>query len=89
MDRLLQMLTALRHPNGCPVTVHYLSGKAEATLDLGADWKIRVQDAGLEPLKALLGENNVKVQYARPVAAPEAAQTGDRPRGLSPFRAQQ
>ncbi|HUR39863.1 MAG TPA: DNA polymerase III subunit alpha [Verrucomicrobiae bacterium] len=66
MDRLLQMLESLRHPTGCPVTVQYLNGSARATLDLGADWKIRVQDAGLDPLRKLLGEQNVRVQYQRP-----------------------
>ena len=63
MERLMQTLETLRHPSGCPVTVQYLNGSAKATLDLGADWKIRVQDAGLEPLRKLLGEPNVRVQY--------------------------
>jgi DNA polymerase-3 subunit alpha len=72
MDRLLQTLETLRHPAGCPVTVQYLNGRARATLDLGADWKIRVQDPQLEPLRKLLGEQNVRVQYQRPVASQHA-----------------
>ena len=68
MERLMQTLETLRHPSGCPVTVQYLNGTAKATLDLGADWKIRAQDAGLEPLRKLLGEQNVRVQYQRPSA---------------------
>jgi len=73
MERLMQTLEVLRHPAGCPVTVQYLNGKARATLDLGADWKIRVQDAGLEPLRKLLGEQNVRVQYSRPVTTSQTA----------------
>jgi len=73
MERLMQTLEPLRHPSGCPVTVQYLSGAARATLDLGADWKIRVQDAGLEPLRKLLGEQNVRVQYQKPVATSQTA----------------
>jgi DNA polymerase III subunit alpha len=72
MDRLLQTLESLRHPAGCPVTVQYLNGKARATLDLGADWKIRVQESGLEPLRKLLGPQNVRVQYQKPVAPQHA-----------------
>jgi DNA polymerase III subunit alpha len=67
LDRLMEILGTLRHPAGCPVTVQYGNGSARATLDLGADWRIRVANAGLDPLKALLGEENVRVQYARPV----------------------
>jgi hypothetical protein len=73
MERLMQTLEVLRHPAGCPVTVQYLNGKAQATLDLGADWKIRVQEAGLEPLRKLLGEQNVRVQYSRPVTTSQTA----------------
>jgi DNA polymerase III subunit alpha len=73
MERLMQTLEVLRHPAGCPVTVQYLNGKARATLDLGADWKIRVQEAGLEPLRKLLGEQNVRVQYSRPVSTSQTA----------------
>jgi DNA polymerase III subunit alpha len=73
MERLMQTLEVLRHPAGCPVTVQYLNGKARATLDLGADWKIRVQEAGLEPLRKLLGEQNVRVQYSRPVTTSQTA----------------
>jgi DNA polymerase-3 subunit alpha len=74
MDQLLETLRTLRHPGGCPVTVHYLNGAAQVTLDLGAEWKIRVQEAGLEPLKKLLGEQNVRVQYRRPAAAAVAGE---------------
>ncbi|MGH8441940.1 MAG: DNA polymerase III subunit alpha [Nevskiaceae bacterium] len=73
MERLMQALEVLRHPAGCPVTVQYGNGAARATLDLGADWKIRVQEAGLEPLRKLLGEQNVRVQYQKPVATSQAA----------------
>jgi DNA polymerase III subunit alpha len=73
MERLLQMLETLRHPAGCPVTVQYLNGAARATLDLGPDWKIRVQEPGLEPLRKLLGEQNVRVQYQKPVATSQTA----------------
>jgi len=73
LERLMQMLEALRSPAGCPVTVQYLNGKARATLDLGADWKIRVQEAGLEPLRKLLGEQNVRIQYGKPLPASQMA----------------
>ncbi|MGQ0586802.1 MAG: DNA polymerase III subunit alpha [Gammaproteobacteria bacterium] len=73
MERLMQALEVLRHPAGCPVTVQYGNGAAKATLDLGAEWKIRVQDTGLEPLRKLLGEQNVRVQYSRPVTTSQTA----------------
>jgi DNA polymerase III subunit alpha len=72
MDRLLQALQGLRHPSGCPVTVDYVNGAARVKLDLGADWRIRVQEAGLAPLRALLGEENVRVQYRRAAASASA-----------------
>ncbi|HUS23875.1 MAG TPA: DNA polymerase III subunit alpha [Candidatus Binatia bacterium] len=65
-----QALQPLRDPQGCPVTVKYLQGTARTMLDLGPDWRIRVQDAGLEPLKQLLGADHVQVTYRRPSLAP-------------------
>ena len=70
MDRLLDTLKALRQPGGCPVTVQYFNGQAQATLDLGPEWRIRVQDSGLDALRRLLGGDNVRVQYRRPAPAP-------------------
>jgi len=72
MERLLDALKPLRHSAGCPVSVHYFNGKARATLDLGAEWRIRALDTGLDPLRKLLGEANVRVQYRRPAAPPPA-----------------
>jgi DNA polymerase-3 subunit alpha len=65
---LTACLTPVRKPDGCPVSLRYMNGKAQATMDLGGDWRIRVQESGLEPLKRLLGEESVRVVYRRPAA---------------------
>jgi len=68
LNALGACLTPLRQTDGCPVTVHYINGKAAAKLDLGGDWRIRVRDSELAPLRRLVGEKNLKVVYRRPTA---------------------
>ncbi|MBI3171596.1 MAG: hypothetical protein HYZ32_03270, partial [Hydrocarboniphaga effusa] len=65
---LTACLAPVRKPDGCPVSLRYMNGTAQATMDLGGDWRIRVQESGLEPLKRLLGEERVRVLYRRPAA---------------------
>jgi DNA polymerase-3 subunit alpha len=68
LSALSACLAPLRQPDGCPVTVRYVNGKAAAKLDLGADWRVRVRDSELAPLRRLLGEQRVRVVYRRPSA---------------------
>ena len=70
----MKALTPLKAPQGCPVSVRYVNGKAQAMLDLPGEWRIRVDSTSLTPLRALLGEENVKILYKRAVVStPEAA----------------
>ncbi len=50
---------------GAQVTLDYLNGRARATLEFGADWRIKLQEATLAELQRLLGHNSVQVSYRR------------------------
>ncbi|HUP92082.1 MAG TPA: DNA polymerase III subunit alpha [Solimonas sp.] len=52
-------------PRGVPVVLQYLNGKVACTLDLPADWRIRVDEASQAALAGLLGEGCVKVLYRK------------------------
>ncbi len=72
----MKALGGLRSPQGCPVSVRYVNGNAQAVLDLAGDWRIKADAASLKPLYTLLGEENVKVVYKRAtLATPEPAFT--------------
>ena len=75
----MQALGGLRSPQGCPVSVRYVNGTAQAMLDLAGDWRIKADGASLKPLQILLGDENVKVIYKRPslATAPEPAYTAE------------
>jgi DNA polymerase-3 subunit alpha len=74
LEALAAAMTPLRDAKGCTVSLRYLNGKARATLDFGADWRIRPAESGLSALRRLVGEENVRVLYRRPTASvPEAA----------------
>jgi DNA polymerase III subunit alpha len=75
----MQVLGGLRSPQGCPVSVRYVNGTAQAMLDLAGDWRIKADGASLKPLQTLLGDENVKVIYKRPslTTAPEPAYTAE------------
>ncbi|GAC1634612.1 MAG: hypothetical protein NVS9B10_30720 [Nevskia sp.] len=61
-------LAPWRSPNGASVTVDYVNGVARATLDFGADWRLKFETAAETELKRLLGADGVKVEYRRWVA---------------------
>ena len=69
LESLMTAMTQLRDPKGCRVSLRYLNGTAEATLDFGAEWRVRALESGLTPLRRLIGEGNVKVSYRRPVVS--------------------
>jgi DNA polymerase III subunit alpha len=73
INALTRCLEPIRKPGGCPVSLNYVNGSALATLDLGAQWHIRVSESGLQPLRQLLGDERVRVNYRRP-ATPAMAQ---------------
>ncbi len=70
-ETLMQLLAPARLPQGAPVTVRYINGTTQATLDLGEEWRVSVQEDRLAPLKRQLGENGVSVHYRRVVLAPQ------------------
>ncbi|GLX80945.1 DNA polymerase III subunit alpha [Thalassotalea eurytherma] len=47
----------------CPVKVNYLREEAQATLELGVQWRVTPADKLLHQLKLLLGEDNVTLQF--------------------------
>ena len=46
-----------------PIKVHYLRDEAQATLELGVQWRVTPADKLLHQLKLLLGEDNVALQF--------------------------
>jgi len=65
MPTLCERLTALRCDDGVPVQIEYWNGHARATLELGAEYRIRVDDAVVAELRRWLGEDAVEVHYRR------------------------
>jgi DNA polymerase-3 subunit alpha len=63
--QLHKALGPYRVPQGAPVTVHYVNGKAAATLEWSPEWRLRVQDECLAALHQFLGATCVKVQFRR------------------------
>lgn len=68
VQALPQRLAPWRNPNGAAVTVDYWNGVARATLDWGADWRLRFETAAEAELKRLLGPDSIRVDYRRWVA---------------------
>ncbi|MBI2384077.1 MAG: DNA polymerase III subunit alpha [Gammaproteobacteria bacterium] len=71
-EALAGALKPVRAAQGCPITVRYLNDKAQATLDLGAEWRVRALGEGLAALRRLVGENNVRVLYRRAAVESQA-----------------
>jgi DNA polymerase III subunit alpha len=63
-----------RSESGAPVVLDYWNGRARATLDLGPQWRVKVEEAALGELRRLLGEEAVQVDYRRWVAPASARQ---------------
>jgi DNA polymerase-3 subunit alpha len=60
-----KQFAAYRSEAGAPVTLNYLNGAARATLELPAQWRIKVQEESLTLLHQFLGENCVRVQFRK------------------------
>lgn len=61
----LQQALAPHRPGPAPVLIEYNNAAAAAVVSLGADWQVMLNDRLLDTLIGLLGEGNVRVQYAR------------------------
>ena len=61
-QRLKELLNPYRN-GSCPVTVVYTSPNATCEIELGADWKVRLEDELLEALAGWLSHENVEVVY--------------------------
>jgi DNA polymerase-3 subunit alpha len=59
---LTRILTPFRE-GGCPITLDYSGAEATARVNLGRDWLVRPSDELLNRLRALLGEERVRVEY--------------------------
>lgn len=69
-EALAQLLSPARAAEGCPVTVRYINGATQATLDLGQEWRVTAREDRLAPLKRQLGEGGVSVHYRRVAPMP-------------------
>ncbi|SEP76644.1 DNA polymerase-3 subunit alpha [Solimonas aquatica] len=61
MKKLLQA----RRGGGTEISVQYRNAKASCQLELGADWKLALDDATVLGLQQFLGDDCVKVHYRR------------------------
>jgi DNA polymerase-3 subunit alpha len=64
-ERLRACIDPIRAPNGAKVAVAYTNQAARGTLDLGPEWRVRPDWAGLERLRRLLGAEQVCVHYRK------------------------
>jgi len=62
---LHKTLKPYRSAEGAPVVLHYLNGRLRCTLDLAADWKLRLDESSLLALQQIGGADCVKVAYKR------------------------
>ena len=66
-DRLGRILTAyLAGPDepGCPIRMAYRTAAQECEISLGANWRVRLEDALLAELRAWLKPENVSIHYS-------------------------
>jgi DNA polymerase-3 subunit alpha len=63
--RLKELLGPYRNGGngGCPVSVLYSNGNAACEIELGEDWRVSLQDALLDGLRASFKADNVRVVY--------------------------
>ena len=59
---LANALTPYRHGQ-CPIALDYSNTQANARVNLGDDWKVTVNEALLNELKQLAGQNAIRVIY--------------------------
>jgi DNA polymerase III subunit alpha len=62
---LQKLLQPFRHAKGVAVTLNLLNERAAATLDLPAEWRVRIDDSCLAALRRWLGADCVKVLYRK------------------------
>ena len=61
-------LAPWRSGNGASISVDYCGAEARATLDFGAEWRLKFEINAETELKRLLGSENVKAEYRKWVA---------------------
>ena len=64
VERLRQVLSRHRRPDGCPVRVSCATGDAKGRVTLGEAWRVDASDALLGQLRDALGEQAVALNYA-------------------------
>ncbi|MDT8363570.1 MAG: DNA polymerase III subunit alpha [Nitrosomonas sp.] len=70
--QLRKILTAHRPPTtalgvagipGCPVLIQFRNSRASCEINLGEQWRVRLQNALIETLMEILGAKNVEIMY--------------------------
>jgi len=65
-ERLAQILTpylAVGEEQGCPIRTHYRTDDRECEINLGAGWRVRLEDGLMSELRDWLGPENVAIRY--------------------------
>jgi DNA polymerase-3 subunit alpha len=61
-QRLKELLAPYR--NGpCPVTVEYTNRRATCVIELGPEWRVKLEDGLLESLAGWVSDENIEVLY--------------------------
>ena len=65
-ERLRSLLAPYRHegPNACPVRLTYSNAQARVQLQLGEQWRVRLEETLLQDLRAWLNPDHVSLVYA-------------------------
>ena len=61
-DRLAQILQPFR-PGEKPITISYCNARVGGDLELSRDWRVNLDDALIDELRAWLAPDNVQVIY--------------------------
>jgi DNA polymerase III subunit alpha len=63
LERVLTSYVAGPDEPGCPVRMAYRMPSQECEINLGASWRVRLEDGLMSELRAWLGAQNVSIQY--------------------------
>jgi DNA polymerase-3 subunit alpha len=64
--KLRELLSPYRN-GGCAVSVIYTNRAAECRIDLGEEWRVKLDDALIASLQAWLQPENVRIEYAQSI----------------------
>jgi DNA polymerase-3 subunit alpha len=64
--RLRELLSPYRN-GGCAVSIVYTNHEAECRIDLGEEWRVKLDDALIRSLEDWLAPENVRIEYQQAV----------------------